>query len=209
MSVSQSLRQEKIDKFTFLWIFCFCSIIAVECFCDSLLQIWFSVTECLMWSTLNVVRVKCLFTLVLFSVFSGPFHSYILISSENKFYREVVPFHKYCHMMHGDVWKQFTTTEFNNFLETPYSFLVTINVDCLQPFVRTVYSTGAIYLTIQNLPRHKRYRQENVILVGVVPVPKEPKLQLNSYLTLFVEELQEFWTGVILQSVNKGQIIPD
>ena len=34
------------------------------------------------------------------------------------------------------------------FLDSPYSYLLTMNVDWFQPFVRTVYSTGAIYLTI-------------------------------------------------------------
>ena len=41
-----------------------------------------------------------------------------------------------------------------------------MNVDWFQPFVRTVYSTGAIYLTVQNLTGQERYKQENVILVG-------------------------------------------
>ena len=65
-------------------------------------------------------------------------------------------------------------------------------------FTRSIYSTGAIYLTIQNLPRSERYKPGNVILVGLIPGPREPKLTVNSYLTQLVEELQEFWTGVVL-----------
>ena len=99
----------------------------------------------------------------------------------------------------GDVWQRFSSRELNNFLCTPYSYLLTINVDWFQPFVRaTVYSTGAIYLTIQNLPRHERYLQENLILVSLLPGPSEPKSTMNSYLTPLVEELHELWNGVVI-----------
>lgn len=52
---------------------------------------------------------------------------------------------------------------------------------------------GAIYLTIQNLPRSERFKEENVILVGVIPGPSEPKLVINSYLSPLVEELKLGW----------------
>ena len=52
-----------------------------------------------------------------------------------------------------DVWKTFNSEEYNNFLSTPYSYLLNMNVDWFKPFVHgTAYSTGAVYLTIQNLP---------------------------------------------------------
>ena len=89
--------------------------------------------------------------------------------------------------------EEISSPEFNNFLATPYSFLLTLNVDWFQPFIRTVYSTGAIYMTIQNLPREERYKHKNVILVGIIPGPKEPNLHINSYLTPLVEELKLFW----------------
>ena len=40
---------------------------------------------------------------------------------------------------------------------------------------RGVYSTGVIYLTSLNLPRNERYKPENIILIGIIPGPKEPK----------------------------------
>jgi len=58
--------------------------------------------------------------------------------------------------------------------------------------------TGAIYLTIQNLPRHEWYKHENVILVGLIPGPKEPKLTANAYLTPLIIELKDFWEGVMI-----------
>lgn len=98
----------------------------------------------------------------------------------------------------GDVWKSFNSTEHVNFLATPYSYLLTLNVDWFQPFTHSVYSTGAIYLTIQNLPRQDRYKLENILLTGIMPGPKEPKLTVNGFLTPLIEELKQFWDGVVV-----------
>ena len=38
--VSQSVSQEKIDKFAGSWNFCVYYIFTLECFCALLLQIW-------------------------------------------------------------------------------------------------------------------------------------------------------------------------
>ena len=67
-----------------------------------------------------------------------------------------------------------------------------MNVDWFQPFVRTQYSVGAIYLN-QNLPRGQRYKEENVILVGMIPGRSELSLTINSYLAPLVQELRESW----------------
>ena len=99
----------------------------------------------------------------------------------------------------GRIWKKFNSDEYNNFLSTPHSFFLTLNVDWFQPFQRgTCYSTGAIYLTVQNLPRQERYRAENLLLVGILPGPSEPNLIMNSYLTPMVEELLKLWQGVVV-----------
>ena len=81
----------------------------------------------------------------------------------------------------GAVWKQFlSSNEFNN-LSSPFCYLLTLNVDWFQPFERNMYSLGAIYLTIQNLPRNLRYKPENILLVGIMPGPKEASCNINSY----------------------------
>ena len=36
-------------------------------------------------------------------------------------------------------------------------------------------SVGAIYLSILDLPRHLRYKQEFILLAGILPGPSEPK----------------------------------
>lgn len=80
-----------------------------------------------------------------------------------------------------------------NFLLSPHCYLLTLNVDWFEPFERGVYSVGAVYLTIQNLPRNERYKPQNVIIVGILPGPNEPKKKKNSYLTPLVLELNEAW----------------
>lgn len=104
----------------------------------------------------------------------------------------------------GNVWRKFNSNECNNFLSVPYSYLLTMNIDWFQPFTHSIYSTGAIYLTIQNLPRNERYKIENIILVGVMPGPSEPRLTVNGYIT---EELKEFWEGVVLPVQVRGTVL--
>ena len=95
----------------------------------------------------------------------------------------------------GNMWRQLLDT---NFFASPYNLAVLLNVDWFQPFSRVRDSVGVLYLTIANLPRDLRYLQENVILLGIIPGPKEPKLHINSYLQPLVDELKEFWSGVQL-----------
>lgn len=69
------------------------------------------------------------------------------------------------------------------------------------------YSVGAIYLAIQNLPREERYKEENIILVGVLPGPSEPKLTVNSYLAPLVRDLKEAWlNGLKVKTSDSTEI---
>lgn len=61
-------------------------------------------------------------------------------------------------------------------------------------------------MTILNLPRKQRYLQENVILIGIIPGPHEPKM-INSLLRPLVDELCKLWTGVMLKNVHGAQVI--
>ncbi len=54
----------------------------------------------------------------------------------------------------GRVWHDFCSPSACNFLAAPFSYLLTLNVDWFQPFTHTQYSVGAMYLSIQNLPRN-------------------------------------------------------
>ena len=108
--------------------------------------------------------------------------------------REIPRFEQLSDIYDGNVWH--TLKDENQFLSQPNSWCVTMNVDWFQPFTHITDSVGAIYLVIQNLPRSYRYLRENIILVGIIPGPKEPKLNINSYLTPLVLELQEFYNGI-------------
>ena len=68
-----------------------------------------------------------------------------------------------------------------------------MNVDWFEPFECGVYSTGVIYLTILNLPQNERYMIKNIIIIRVIPGPREPKKSINTYLAPLVVELKEAW----------------
>ena len=100
----------------------------------------------------------------------------------------------------GAIWK-----EFKPLFLTSFSLAVMLNVDWFQPYSHTVSSVGVIYLTIMNLPRQVRSKRENIILVGLIPGPDEPKHDINTYLEPLVEELLLFWKGLRLKvAVSSG-----
>ncbi|XP_020894762.2 uncharacterized protein LOC110233779 [Exaiptasia diaphana] len=99
----------------------------------------------------------------------------------------------------GKVWKDFMYIEGKPFLAEPRNYALMLNVDWFQPFKHSIYSVGALYMVFMNLPRELRFKTENVILVGIIPGPHEPKLNINSYLKPLVEELNTLWQGVQLK----------
>ena len=92
----------------------------------------------------------------------------------------------------GKIWKMF-----HDFLATPHNLGLMLNIDWFTPYKHSPYTVGAIYLVVLNLPRSERYKIENVILVGIIPGPGEPSLNLNTYLQLLVDELKELWDSGI------------
>ncbi|KAG1436613.1 hypothetical protein G6F56_013482 [Rhizopus delemar] len=59
----------------------------------------------------------------------------------------------------GAVWKTFKTDPNHRIpfvQESIFNLMLTLNVDWFQPYKGTQHSTGAIYLTIQNMPRDER-----------------------------------------------------
>ena len=113
----------------------------------------------------------------------------------------------------GNVWK-----EFFNVTESPlikysfsvnkYSFGLSLNIDWFQPYIHTTSSVGVIYATVLNLPRYLRYKRQNVILLGIIPGPQEPKKNINTFLQPLVDELQQFWAGINLTiCTESGKIV--
>ena len=97
----------------------------------------------------------------------------------------------------GKIWQDFQNYEGKPFLSQPfcYQYGLMLNIDWFRPCKHTEYSIGAIYLTVMNLPRFVRFKQENVLLIGIIPGPKEPKHDINCYLAPLVEELKLLWSG--------------
>ena len=85
------------------------------------------------------------------------------------------------------------------FLSAPRNFAVMLNVDWFQPFKHSLYSVGALYLVLTNLLRSERFKPENVFLVGIIPGPHEPKLNINTYLRPLVDELNVLWNEGIYE----------
>ncbi|KAI0819258.1 hypothetical protein BC628DRAFT_1333482, partial [Trametes gibbosa] len=78
------------------------------------------------------------------------------------------------------------------FVSLPLGLVLIINID----WYRGKYSVGAVYCTIANNPRAKRFLQEETILLAIIPGPEEPSLeQLNSILEVFVAEAQRLYSG--------------
>ena len=88
----------------------------------------------------------------------------------------------------GSVWKEFR--EF--FSDTNKNIGIMLNLDWFNPFKHASYSIGAIYAVCLNLPRTERFKEKNVILVGIIPHMKhEPAT--NTFLEPLVKESQESW----------------
>ena len=107
----------------------------------------------------------------------------------------------------GRIWKDFQNPDSVPFLSVSNNFAFQINVDWFNPFKHTQHSEGAIYISVLNLPRKERFLQENIILIGIIPGPKEPSLHINSFLRPLVDELKQLWVGVRLVNANQQNII--
>ncbi len=107
----------------------------------------------------------------------------------------------------GKIWKNFPDTSDAPYFtpETADSHLgIMINLDWFQPFESSVYSCGAIYGVICNLPREIRFKKENMLTLGLLPGPNEVKLhKINHYLSPIVDELLEFWNGIEIPAAEK------
>ena len=100
----------------------------------------------------------------------------------------------------GGVWKDFMDLDGIPFLSFPCNFALTPNVDWFQPYKGSVYLTVNIYIGVLNLLRTERFINENVHLLGIIPVPKEPELTINTFLSPLVDELLKLLDGVLMEA---------
>lgn len=117
--------------------------------------------------------------------------------------RSKIPDGHYYDIFDGAMFKDLRSKSDTPFYKLPHPLFFTLNVDWFQPFSKENYSVGAIYLSINNFPRGERMKQENVILVGLIPGPKEPNhTHLMHYITPLVDELIELYEGVRFKTKN-------
>ena len=107
----------------------------------------------------------------------------------------------------GKIWQEFQVVEGKPFLAVPYNFALSLNVDWFQPFKHTQHSVGVIYFVVQNLPRKDRFKAENIIIIGVIPGPREPSLHINTFLHPLVNELKQLWQGVIIDCNSNHRVL--
>lgn len=84
----------------------------------------------------------------------------------NSWRQRNIPTDMYFDVYDGQVLKDFNTEKYSNFLASDHSFGLMLNLDWFQPFQHVKYSIGVIYAVVLNLPRHLRFKLENVILIG-------------------------------------------
>ena len=102
----------------------------------------------------------------------------------------------YYDIFDGSIWKSFLDCDKESYFNDRRNLGGIINVDWFQPFENSEHSIGVIYMVLLNLPREIRFKKENVLIVGIIPGPKEPELVINSFLKPLVDELLVFWNGV-------------
>ena len=64
-----------------------------------------------------------------------------------------------------------------------------MNLDWFNPCKNIQHSVGVLYLTILNLSRHLRFREENTFVIGIIPGLHEPDVnEIHQYIEPLVDE---------------------
>lgn len=80
----------------------------------------------------------------------------------------------------ADMWKEFSSSNYSNFLQNKRCYGLMLNFDFYQPFKHTTDSYVVFYMTLMNLPRSQTSFEH------------EPT-SLNHFMEPLVSELKEFW----------------
>lgn len=83
--------------------------------------------------------------------------------------------------------------EADGFFSQPHSYGLILNIDWFEPFEHSIYAVGVVFVALLNLPRDIQYNHENIIICGLIPGPKEPSLNVNSFLEPLVDDLLKLW----------------
>ena len=87
----------------------------------------------------------------------------------------------------GSFYQNFVDNNGVQYLKNYRNLAGLINVDWFQPCENVNITVGVICLVLVNLPREIRFRKENVLIIGVLPGPKESKGNINFFLKPLVD----------------------
>jgi hypothetical protein len=84
------------------------------------------------------------------------------------------------------------------FARDPRSVRLGLSMDGFHPHSEASgpYSYWPVFVMPYNLLPNKCLKQDFVFLALVIPGPKEPKNQMNTFLRPLMEEMKELWQGV-------------
>lgn len=102
----------------------------------------------------------------------------------------------------GKVWNDLKEIGGRPFLALPNNLCLGLNIDWFRLYEHSPYSAGAIYLVVLNLPRNELFKEENVILAGIIPGPHEPKNDINTFLSPLVDDLIELYSGISFENTS-------
>ena len=122
-----------------------------------------------------------------------------------------VPENVFADVYDGRIWKRLFTGDGELSIGrdgNDYCFGFILNVDWFQPYERRPnFSVGALYLACLNLPKEKRYKKENVIVLGILPAFNKEPASLNTFLKPIVDELKVLWKGIRINTESElGEI---
>ena len=102
------------------------------------------------------------------------FYSQKKVSSDSNVYHDIYD---------ATIWKEFSSSPLNPFVpffNDPNNVALLLNVDWFKLFKRSEYKVSAIMMTVLNLPREERFKEEWTMVLGVIPGPTEPKENINT-----------------------------
>jgi hypothetical protein len=97
---------------------------------------------------------------------------------------------------HGDAWRTLKDENGSPFCDHQNSLMLRLGLDWYKAGDGMPYSVGALFIIIDSLPSHLRNNPNNVILVAVLPGPREQtNVQLNHILDRLVNDLEVLYLG--------------
>ena len=91
-------------------------------------------------------------------------------------------------------------------LKNRMNLALLLYLDFFNPFQRAVYSCGALYISVLNIPKSQRYKAKWSMLIGLIPGPSEPEGHINTYLSPIVDDLITLYAGIQIRSFGSKVI---